>query len=151
MYPKKMSKRVLLNRVAWINKALEDIQSLPLENYALFSKNKRTLRAAETYLRRALEGLLDLGRYILTNGFGVNAAEYEEVAQKLDENNVLSKEEVGLLKAVARQCRRLVHARQEVNDEALYKMCKEGLHGFICLKEGYAAWIHDYLKETGQD
>ncbi|MDL1970928.1 MAG: DUF86 domain-containing protein [Candidatus Desulfofervidaceae bacterium] len=145
-----MSKRVLLNRVAWINKALEDIQSLPLENYIVFSENKRTLRAAETYLRRALEGLLDLGQYILTNGFGVNVAEYEEVAQKLDENNVLTKEEVALLKAVAKQCRRLVHARHEVSDEELYKMCKEGLNGFICLKEAYSVWIHAYLRKIEQ-
>jgi len=147
MQSKGMSKRVLLNRLAWVDRARKDIQAILPENYVDFVRNKRTLRAAELYLRRALEGFLDLGQYILTNGFGLNVSQYEEVAQKLDENNVLMEKEVALLKTVANQCYRLVHARHEVDNEELYSMCKEGLNNFPRLKEAYSSWVHAYLRK----
>ncbi|RLC77355.1 MAG: hypothetical protein DRI61_11725, partial [Chloroflexi bacterium] len=85
MSPGEISKRVVLDRIAWIEQMLEDIRSLPLDNWEQFFADKRNVWTAESCLRRALEALLDLGRHILAKGFGVGVSEYKEVAVKLRE------------------------------------------------------------------
>ncbi|HDN79791.1 MAG TPA: hypothetical protein ENG33_04920, partial [Chloroflexi bacterium] len=85
MSPGEISKRVVLDRIAWIEQMLEDIRSLPLDNREQFFADKRNVWTAESCLRRALEALLDLGRHILAKGFGVGVSEYKEVAVKLRE------------------------------------------------------------------
>ncbi len=136
-----MHKKVLFNRIAWIEKNLEGIRSLPLESYDVFMKDKRNIRVAEFYLRKGLEAVLDLGRYILINGFGIQVSKYEEIAEKLDENGVLSKKDVILLKIIAHKCYQLVYYRSEITEKDIYKMCKEELEKLSRLKDAYSYWI----------
>ena len=73
MSPSKIVKRVVVDRVNWVEQMLEGIESLPLESFESFVKEKRNVWAAESCLRRALEALMDLGRHILAKGFGEGA------------------------------------------------------------------------------
>lgn len=41
------------------------------------------MAAADSYLRRALEALMDLGRHILGKGLGRAASEYREVPRQV--------------------------------------------------------------------
>ena len=45
--------------------------------------------AAESYLRRVLEAVLDLGRHILAKGLGEGTLEYKQVALALQRAGVL--------------------------------------------------------------
>jgi uncharacterized protein YutE (UPF0331/DUF86 family) len=81
---------VVTERVAWVRKMLAGIRSLPLSSYEQFMSDPRTPAAAESYLRRTLEALLDLGRHVLAKGFSLAPAEYKEVADELSRVSVLS-------------------------------------------------------------
>ena len=55
MSPDKISKRVVVDRISWISKMLEEIDSLPLKDYETFVSDKRNIWSAESCLRRSLE------------------------------------------------------------------------------------------------
>ena len=63
MTPGKVSRRILIDRMAWIDQMLAEIQKLPLESYEAFTSDSRNVWAAESCLRRALEAIMDLGRH----------------------------------------------------------------------------------------
>jgi len=77
MTPGKISKEVVSERVSLIQEMIEGIKELPSKNRQEFLGDKRNVAAAESYLRRSLEALLDLGRHILAKGFGYPTTEYD--------------------------------------------------------------------------
>ena len=84
MMPGKISKRVVSDRLAWIDRMLGEIRSLPLGSQSAFMEDSRNIWAAESCLRRALEALFDLGRHIAAKGFGEAVTEYKEIAVTLN-------------------------------------------------------------------
>lgn len=70
MMPKRPSRRVIADRLGWIESMVESLRMLPLESKQAFFADRRNVAAAESYLRRGLEALLDLGPHILAKGFG---------------------------------------------------------------------------------
>jgi len=70
-------------------------------DYESFIKDSKNLAAAESYLRRALEALLDLGRHVLAKGFGIVVAEYKEIGVKLAEQGVLDEHGRQLMRQMA--------------------------------------------------
>ena len=78
MSPGPISRVVVADKVAAVGRMVDGIRSLPLENLATFTTDPRMVAAGDSYLRRGLEALLDLGRHILAKGFGRAPAEYAE-------------------------------------------------------------------------
>ena len=62
---------IVIERIAWIRKMLDGIRNLPMSSYDQFTSDPRTPAAAESYLRRALEALLELGRHVLAKGLQI--------------------------------------------------------------------------------
>src|SRR5688500_10635162 len=120
MTPGKLRADVVADRVAWTRQMLAGIRNLPLESYDAFKADSRTPAAAESYLRRALEALLDLGRHELSKGFGRAPAEYKEIADALVETGVLDAEIGTLLRELAGYRNRLVHFYHQVGAAELY-------------------------------
>lgn len=151
MSPGKISKRIILDRIAWAENMVKEIQSLSLDNYVDFVSDNRNIWAAESCLRRGLEALLDIGRHIMAKGFGVGVSEYKEIAEELGENGVLSKEEIMLLKTLAGYRNRLVHFYHEISKQELYQICKNELNDLLVIKDAYLHWLKshpDILDET---
>ena len=61
----RISRRVVTDRLHWVDSMLAEIRALPLADRQAFFADRRNLWAAESCLRRALEALFDLGRHIL--------------------------------------------------------------------------------------
>ena len=101
MMPGPISKRVVSDRLAWVDRMVGEIRSLPLDDRKLFFSDKRNVWTAESCLRRGLEALFDLGRHILAKGFGKGVTEYKEIASGLREQGVLAQEEAELLRVLA--------------------------------------------------
>ena len=59
MTPGMIRAEVVLEKAAWIRRMLAELRRLPLANLEEFVADHRNPAAAESYLRRALEGLLD--------------------------------------------------------------------------------------------
>ena len=90
MTPGSVSRAVVADKVAIVRRMLDGIRSLPLDSLADFTADPRMVAAADSYLRRALEALLDLARHVLAKGFGRAPAEYAEVAHQLGEVEVIA-------------------------------------------------------------
>lgn len=150
MSPGKVSKRIVLDRISWIDKMVNEIQFLPLGSYAEFISDKRNIWAAESCLRRGLEALLDIGRHILAKGFATGVSEYKEIAEKLGENGVLEKEDTILLKTLAGYCNRLVHFYHEITEQELYQICKNELDELLHIKDAYLRWLKEYPEKLDE-
>ena len=117
-----LSEKVVMERVAWIRGMLAAIQRLPLESYESFLSDDLHVAAAESYLRRALEALMDLGRHMLAKGFGMVASEYREIPRQLQEAGVQPVELAARMGKLAGYRNRMVHFYHEVSDKELIRM-----------------------------
>ena len=105
---------------------LDGIRGLPTESPEAFAADPRTAAAAESYLRRALEALLDLGRHVLAKGFGRGVAEYKEVPAELLKNGVLTPAQAGVLREMAGYRNRMVHFYDEVEAHECSRFAPRG-------------------------
>jgi uncharacterized protein YutE (UPF0331/DUF86 family) len=139
--PSRMQAKVVTERVAWVRHMMTQIRALPLDSYDTFRADPRSVASAESYLRRALEALLDLGRHVLAKGFGQVVVEYKEIARQLERVGVLDKEQGALLRTLAGYRNRLVHFYDEVTELELYNICAWRLGDLDIILAAMVAWI----------
>ncbi|WP_448383469.1 type VII toxin-antitoxin system HepT family RNase toxin [Desulfosoma sp.] len=137
----KLSRRIVADRIEWIQRMIGEIRLLPLESPEAFLADRRNVWAAESCLRRALEALLDLGRHILAKGFAVGSSEYKEIARQLGAHGVLPPSLAHLLQTLAGYRNRLVHFYHEVTHEELYQICTAHLQDVERVLESLLDWI----------
>jgi uncharacterized protein YutE (UPF0331/DUF86 family) len=147
MTPGTISKAVVTERTLWIRKMLQGLRSLPLASQGEFLAEDRNVAAAESYLRRALEALHDLGRHLLAKGFGQPATEYKAVASGLEQRQVLQKSEADLMRKMAGYRNRMVHFYSEITPGELYQICTAHLHEVEDLLEVLLTWLKDHQPE----
>lgn len=123
MSPNKISKRIVADRLDWIERMVQEIHALPLEDYASFTVDRRNVWAAESCLRRALEALMDLGRHISAKSFGKGVSEYKEIATVLNTEGVFDEESHRRFRTLAGYRNRMVHFYHEISDHELFEIC----------------------------
>ena len=141
MTPGQISKRIVAERLDWIETMIVRIRALPLQDRQVFRADARNVAAAESYLRRALEALLDLGRHILAKGLGYGVSEYKQIAAKLCELDVLAEPERNLLVQMAGYRNRLVHFYHEIGEDELFQICTGELGDLEQVAEAIRCWI----------
>jgi uncharacterized protein YutE (UPF0331/DUF86 family) len=141
MSPSKVSRKVVIDRIAWVDRMLAAIRSLPFASRAAFTADTRNIWSAESCLRRALEALFDIGRHVLARGYGLGLSEYREIAAKLADCEVLSAEESALLKVLAGYRNRLVHFYHEVSIDELYEICARELGDLEVIRAALVRWL----------
>lgn len=141
MTPAPLSAAIVADRAAWIRRMLAGIRALPLESADAFAADPRTAAAAESYLRRALEALLDLGRHVLAKAFARGVAEYKAIAAALGEEGVLSAGDAALLTRLAGYRNRMVHFYHVVSDEELRLICRDDLGDVERVLGALLAWL----------
>ena len=127
---------------------LAGLRALPLDTYEDFAADARNPAAAESFLRRALEALLDLGRHVLAKGFGRAAGEYKEIATVLGEVGVLDGRMTGKLREMAGFRNRLVHFYDQVSDAELYETCARDAGDIEEILSALLAWIGTTRRTT---
>ncbi|WP_045218606.1 type VII toxin-antitoxin system HepT family RNase toxin [Desulfonatronum thioautotrophicum] len=141
MSPDKMRSSVVLSRVEWVRKMLTRIRELPLHTREHFFQDPRNAAAAESNLRRALEALFDLGRHITAKVFGQPSLEYKQIAVTLGECGVLSVSHRDLLRVLAGYRNRLTHFYSEIDDEELFRICRDHIDDVERLLDAMLQWI----------
>ena len=141
MLPGKISKRIVSDRLAWVDRMLHEIRALPLENKTVFMQESRNIWAAESCLRRALEALFDMGRHIAAKGFTEGVTEYKEIAATLNRHEVISADEMNLMRKLAGYRNRLVHFYHDVNAEELYELCRSRLGDIESMADALRSWL----------
>ena len=144
MMPSQISGQIAADRLSWVARMLETIRDLPLDDRDAFFADERNIWTADSCLRRALEALFDLGRHILSRGFGEAPSEYKEVATLLGKYDVLKPVEASLLRVLAGYRNRLVHFYHEVNAQELFDICARGLNDVEQIANAYRRWIQQH-------
>jgi len=151
MTPSLLRAKVITERSAWIKEMLTSLKALPLESLEAFMADSRNIAAAESYLRRALEALFDLGRHILGKGFGRAVSEYKEIAQALVHERVLAEEQGRKITQMAGYRNRMVHYYQEISNQELYDILTHDLGDIEDLLSVILKWIQDHPNMVDQE
>ena len=123
MTPAHIDRKVVTQRAAWIRETMGALRDLPLKDKEEFLRNRHYIAAAESYLRRSLEALFDVGRHILAKSFAFPATEYKEIAKGLLDKKILNEDEAELMRKMAGYRNRMVHFYHEITPEELHEVC----------------------------
>lgn len=151
MVPGKISKRVIVDRLGWVDRMLGEIRALPLDSKSAFMEDTRNLWAADSCLRRALEAIFDMGRHIAAKGFGEAVAEYKEIAIALNRRKVIPANELELMLKLAGYRNRLVHFYHDVSADELFEICASHLGDVEKIADALRSWLvnhPDMMDET---
>ena len=141
MTPTGIKEKVVAERAAWIEEMLRGIRALPLESYEQFIGDPRNVAAADSYVRRALEALMDLGRHILAKGLGRVATEYRDVSRQLLVGGVIDEETRQRMSDMAGYRNRLVHFYDEVTPRELYAISTDRMSEITGVTNALMAWV----------
>lgn len=143
MTPTTIRTVVVTERIAWIREMIHSIQSLPVSTYDEFVSDPRNVASAESYLRRGIEAMLDLGRHILAKGFATAITEYKDIGRKLTDVGVLSRDHGTLLRQIAGYRNRMVHFYHEIADKELYQLSTQNLKDLETILESLIGWLRE--------
>ena len=144
MAPSKLREKVIVERTEWVEKMLAGLQRVPLGSYEEFIKDPVAVAAAESYLRRALEAVLDMGRHVLARGFRKAVAEYKLISSELEAAAVLSSDMARTLRILAGYRNRMVHFYHEISIRELYEICANEVQDIEKVLKGLLAWINEH-------
>src|SRR5690625_875667 len=106
-----------VDRIVEWGKHLDDLAMLSQAEFL----QPRNLAAAESFLRRSLEAVLDIGRHVLARLGRIDLAqEYKAIARGLAKEGVVDDELGATLVQMAGYRNRLVHFYHEVSADELY-------------------------------
>jgi len=141
MTPGRIDERIVSQRARWIREALTAMRELPLGDSRAFLENRHYIAAAESYLRRSLEALFDVGRHILAKGLAYPATEYKEIATGLFEKGILGREDSERMRRMAGYRNRMVHFYHEISPGELLDICLNHTAEIEALLERMLEWL----------
>jgi len=141
MSPGNIDEKVIAQRARWIRESIAAMKELPLADRQNFLGNKHNVAAAESYIRRSLEALFDVGRHILSKGFAYPATEYKDIPRGLFEKSVLGRDDAELMRKMAGYRNRMVHFYHEISSEELLDIGLHHVSEIECLLERMLSWL----------
>lgn len=139
---------IVTEKVAFVRRMVEAIRRLPLSGYADFAADPRNAAAGESYLRRSLEALFDLGRHILAKSFAKAPAEYKEIAAGLVAEGVISEQDGRKLKEMAGYRNRMVHFYDEIGQDELYRILHDDLSDIERACDALVGWLRAHPEKV---
>jgi len=139
--------KLIEDRLGFIIKALERLKKLSSYSKEDFLENDNPA-IAESYLRRSLEAMFDIGRHILAKTAGKGIVEYKEIARMLGERGIVSKECSQNLILMAGYRNRLVHFYHEVEDIELFQILQRNLSDIEKFVQEIKHFIAEYRNTT---
>lgn len=123
-----INKQFINERLLLIDSFLKELYKLASLDKSSFISQKLNTAACESFLRRTLEAVFDIGRHILAKtGYIDMATEYKSIAKGLVEIHVVDKRLGEKLIQMAGYRNRLVHMYNLVSDEELYQIIQTDL------------------------
>jgi len=138
----------ILELVRFIETCLQEIRpfsKMPKEEFLADRKNSPFL---ESYLRRALEAVFDIGRHILAKTSGFKEIEYKAIAKQLGEKKIITRELSDTLYVMAGYRNRMVHFYKEVTPEELHYIAVNRLEDIDRFNREIVAFIRAYEEKT---
>ncbi len=137
-----VDKLLVQQRLAMILQYLEKLKNYRAVPRQDFLGDATIAGAAESYLRRSLEAIFDVGRHILARTGGTDvAAEYKAIARGLGLKKVVDEKLSECLVQMAGYRNRMVHLYHLINDEEIYSILQNDLEDI----EEFVRQISRYL------
>ena len=105
---------------------------------------------AESYLRRSLEAIFDIGRHIMAKTAGKGIVEYKEIARALGQEGVVTGDQSEKLILMAGYRNRLVHFYHEISDKELYTIVKANLSDLETFIKEIKRFLESYKEQQKQ-
>ena len=121
---------------------MSDLRELQSVDFATYVENKLIRRAVERTLHLAVEACLDIGQHIIAQEGYRRPADNQDVFVALAEEEILPKELLPRLIAVARFRNLIVHDYARMDDSVVFGALKGRLTDF----DAYARAIVAYLE-----
>jgi uncharacterized protein YutE (UPF0331/DUF86 family) len=115
-----------------------------------FLSDKKNAPFVESYLRRSLEAVFDIGRHILSKIYGFKEIEYKVIAKELGEKEIVTKELSATLHEMAGYRNRMVHFYRELGPEELYHIVVNHTEDFHAFLKQIVSFIKAYEKKIGK-
>ena len=137
-----INKQFINERLLLIHSFLKELQDLATLDKNSFLSQKRNVAAAESFLRRTLEAIFDIGRHILSKTDHIDlSTEYKSIAKGLIEIGIVDKKLGETLIQMAGYRNRLVHMYNIISDEELYQVIQSNTKDI----ENFVSKIKKYL------
>jgi len=129
-----------------IQEFLSELKALSMMGEKDFLSDKRNPASAESFLRRSLESVFDIGRHILTKSYGFKEIEYKKIALELGEKGIVDKEYSKTLLKMAGYRNRMVHLYHEITPKEIYGILKNHLPDIEQFIYQISNFIENYQK-----
>jgi uncharacterized protein YutE (UPF0331/DUF86 family) len=135
--------KLIEDRLGFIVKSISKLKKLSSLTDEDFLEDDRPA-VAESYLRRSLEAIFDIGRHIIAKSAGKGLVEYKEIAIALGQIEVITNQLAERLKLMAGYRNRLVHFYHEVTEKELYLIVKNNLSDIESFVKEIKTFIEKY-------
>jgi uncharacterized protein YutE (UPF0331/DUF86 family) len=117
----------LLELLRFIESCLQELKPFSGMGEREFFSDKRNPPFVESYLRRSLEAVFDIGRHILAKTYGFRGIEYKAIAKELGTKGIVTEELADVLYTMAGYRNRMVHFYREITAQELHLIIQEHL------------------------
>lgn len=135
--------KLIEDRLGLINSSIAKLRKLSvLDEETFISEDNPAI--AESYLRRSLESIFDIGRHIIAKTAGKGIVEYKQIASSLGKIGIIPNDLAERLKLMAGYRNRLIHFYHEVTEKELYQIVKHNLNDIENFVKSIKTFIEKY-------
>ncbi|MBU4581603.1 MAG: DUF86 domain-containing protein [Proteobacteria bacterium] len=134
----------ILDLIRLIENYLSELRPFASMTKEAFLSDKKNPPFVESYLRRSLEAVFDIGRHVLAKTYGSRGIEYKAIAMELGEKAVITTELADLLVEMAGYRNRMVHFYREVTPEEIHEIITHKLPDFDRFIREIIYFIREY-------
>jgi|SRR4030066_233339 len=137
----------VLELIRFIERCTEELKPFSKMNEKDFLSDKKNPPYVESYLRKSLEAVFDIGRHILAKSYGFKEIEYKTIARELGNRKIISEELSEVLIKMAGYRNRMVHFYREITAVELYQIVLNNIGDFDRFNKEISYFIKRYEKE----
>ena len=137
----------ILDLIRFVESCVEELKPFSRMTEKEFLSDRKNPPFVESYLRKALEAVFDIGRHILAKSYGFKEIEYKTIAKELGKRKVISEELSEVLIKMAGYRNRMVHFYREVTSEELHQIILNNMEDFNRFNREVSSFINRYESE----
>jgi uncharacterized protein YutE (UPF0331/DUF86 family) len=138
----------ILELLRYMESCVQELKPFSMMTKEEFLSDRKNPPFVESYLRRGLEAIFDVGRHILSKTYGFKEIEYKTIAKELGGRGVITKELSDALFAMAGYRNRMVHFYKEVTPEELHQIVMNHLKDFDRFAKEIVTFVRAYEDKT---
>jgi len=141
----------ILELLRFMEDCLNEIRQFSIMPLKEFLSDKKNPPFVESYLRRSLEAVFDIGRHVLAKMYGFKDIEYKAIAKALGDKGVITKDLSDILIVMAGYRNRMVHFYREVTPEELHHIVFNNLNDFDRFSKEIVSFIRAHEREVQEN